>query len=384
MQNINTEGLARAIGVSNFHPDRLVDLIDHNEIVPAVNQIETHPFHQRAADQELMRERGVQIESWGPFAEGRNNLFTDPVLSAIAEAHGKSVAQVVLRWLIQRGVVVIPKSVRPERMAQNLDVFDFDLTEEQMTRIAALDTGASLFFDHRDPAMVSWLGGRRMRLMPAAHDSKDHGRNRRSALPGFGRTGLAAAVLDGRNIRLRAGRNGIDACARSKAPSRLPLRREFPAPKRPARPAGIFLPRRGELLTTAAAPTWTSATPRCWPAWSASSSPATCTASRPPTPTPPATTPQSPETSASKTRTTGRRSAAPLPSIDQYDTVLLASGIWNVRAPMIMTTFAERYDFTGKSIHPVTTHAMSGLGTTERDYAESCPGDRRRRPGGAG
>ncbi|MHC6231760.1 aldo/keto reductase [Arthrobacter sp. MMS24-T111] len=161
MQDLNKEGLARAIGVSNFHPDRLVDLIDHNEIAPAVNQIETHPFHQRAADQELMRERGVQIESWGPFAEGKNNLFTDPVLAAIAGEHGKSVAQVVLRWLTQRGVVVIPKSVRPERMAQNLDVFGFTLTDDQMTRIAALDTGASLFFDHRDPAMVSWLGGRR-------------------------------------------------------------------------------------------------------------------------------------------------------------------------------------------------------------------------------
>ena len=161
MQDLHKDGLARAIGVSNFHPDRLVDLIDHNEIVPAVNQIETHPFHQRAADQELMRQRGVQIESWGPFAEGRNNLFTNPVLSAIADAHGKSVAQVVLRWLIQRDVVVIPKSVRPERMAQNLDVFNFELTDEQMSRIATLDTGGSLFFDHRDPAMVSWLGGRR-------------------------------------------------------------------------------------------------------------------------------------------------------------------------------------------------------------------------------
>jgi 2,5-diketo-D-gluconate reductase A len=161
MQDLNKEGRARAIGVSNFHPDRLVDLIDHNEIVPAVNQIETHPFHQRAADQELMRGRGVQIESWGPFAEGKNNLFSDPVLSAIAAAHGKSVAQVVLRWMIQRDVVVIPKSVRPERMAQNLDVFGFTLTDEQMNQITALDTGASLFFDHRDPAMVSWLGGRR-------------------------------------------------------------------------------------------------------------------------------------------------------------------------------------------------------------------------------
>ena len=109
-----------------------------------------------------MRERGVQIESWGPFAEGKNNLFTDPVLTEIGAAHGKSVAQVVLRWLIQRGVVVIPKSVRPDRMAQNLDVFDFELTDEQMARIAALDTGASLFFDHRDPAMVSWLDSRRI------------------------------------------------------------------------------------------------------------------------------------------------------------------------------------------------------------------------------
>jgi 2,5-diketo-D-gluconate reductase A len=161
MQNFNKEGRARAIGVSNFHLDRLVDLIDHNEIAPAVNQIETHPFHQRTAEQELMRERGIQIESWGPFAEGRNNLFTDPLLSEIADEHGKSVAQVVLRWLIQREVVVIPKSVRPERMAQNLDVFGFTLTDEQMNRIATLDTDESLFFDHRDHEMVSWLGGRR-------------------------------------------------------------------------------------------------------------------------------------------------------------------------------------------------------------------------------
>jgi 2,5-diketo-D-gluconate reductase A len=162
MQQLNKEGLARAIGVSNFHSDRLVDLIDHNEIVPAVNQIETHPFHQRTEEQELMRGRGVQIESWGPFAEGRNNLFTDPLLKEIAEAHGKTVAQVVLRWLIQRDVVVIPKSVRPERMAENFDVFDFALTDEQMGRIATLDTDESLFFDHRDPVMVSRLGGHRV------------------------------------------------------------------------------------------------------------------------------------------------------------------------------------------------------------------------------
>jgi 2,5-diketo-D-gluconate reductase A len=162
MQSLLGQGRVRAIGVSNFHPDRLVDLIEHNEVAPAVNQIETHPFFQRTADQQLMRERGVQIESWGPFAEGRNNLFADPVLTGIGDAHGKSVAQVVLRWLVQRDVVVIPKSVRPERMAQNLDVFDFALTDEQMGRIAALDTGASLFFDHRDPAMVARLSNVRI------------------------------------------------------------------------------------------------------------------------------------------------------------------------------------------------------------------------------
>ena len=162
MQDLHKEGLSRAIGVSNFHPDRLMDLMTHNDITPAVNQIETHPFHQRQADQEFMREHGVQHESWGPFAEGRNHLFSDPVLTSIAAAHGKSVAQVVLRWLIQREVVVIPKSVRPDRMAENLDVFNFELSSEELALIAAMDTEASLFFDHRDPQMVSFLGQRRV------------------------------------------------------------------------------------------------------------------------------------------------------------------------------------------------------------------------------
>jgi len=162
MQKLYGEGLIKAIGVSNFYPDRLVDLIQHNDVTPAVNQIETHPFFQRADYQPLLREHGVQIESWGPFAEGKNDLFINQTLAEIGDAHGKSVAQVVLRWLIQRDVVVIPKSVRPERMAENLDVFDFELTDEQLTRIAALDTGATVFFDHRDPAMVTWLGGRRV------------------------------------------------------------------------------------------------------------------------------------------------------------------------------------------------------------------------------
>ena len=161
MEGLHREGLAKAIGVANFYPDRLVDLIDHNEVTPAVNQIETHPFFQRRDYQELMRHRGVQMESWGPFAEGKNNLFSDSTLRGIGSAHEKSVAQVVLRWLIQRGVIAIPKSVRAERMRENMDLFDFELADEEMTRIAELDTGETLFFDHHDPEMVSWLNSRR-------------------------------------------------------------------------------------------------------------------------------------------------------------------------------------------------------------------------------
>ena len=161
MHQLHADGLARAIGVANFHPDRLVDLIEHNDVTPAVDQIETNPFFQRHADHEVLRANGVQIEAWGGFAEGRNNLFTDPMLTDIGDAHGKSVAQVVLRWLIQRGIVTIPKSVRRERMEQNLDVFDFTLSDDEMSRIAAMDTRSSQFFDHRDPEMVSWLNSRR-------------------------------------------------------------------------------------------------------------------------------------------------------------------------------------------------------------------------------
>ncbi len=162
MERLNSEGLARAIGVSNFYPDRLVDLIEHNETAPAVNQVECHPFFQRADYQELLGERGVQIESWGPFAEGRNNLFSDPVLTEIGAAHGKSVAQVVLRWLIQRGVVVVQKSVRAERMRENFDVFDFELSADDLGRIASMDRGETLFFDHRDPERVAWMANRRL------------------------------------------------------------------------------------------------------------------------------------------------------------------------------------------------------------------------------
>ena len=160
MRALNEQGPAKAVGVCNFYPDRLVDLIDRTGFTPAVNQIETHPYFQRQADHDLMVERGVQHESWGGFAEGRNNLFSDPTLTEIGAAHGKSVAQVVLRWLTQRNIVAIPKSLRPERMAQNLDVFDFTLTDDEMARIPAMDTGATLFFDHRDPAMVSAIGNR--------------------------------------------------------------------------------------------------------------------------------------------------------------------------------------------------------------------------------
>jgi 2,5-diketo-D-gluconate reductase A len=162
MTDLSRQGVIRAIGVSNFYPDRLVDLIEHSDVTPAVNQVETHPYFQRADYQALMADRGVQIESWGPLAEGRNNIFADPTLTAIGEAHGKSVAQVALRWLVQRGVIVIPKSVRPERMAENLDVFDFELTPDEMARIATLDTGTSVAFDHRDPQWVTQIGGLRI------------------------------------------------------------------------------------------------------------------------------------------------------------------------------------------------------------------------------
>ncbi|MFD4370594.1 aldo/keto reductase [Streptomyces sp. NPDC058486] len=162
MEALHREGLTRAIGVANFYPDRLVDLTLNNDITPAVNQIETHPFFQRTDYHDLMRERGVQHQSWGGFAEGRNDLFTTPLLAEIGKEYDKSVAQVVLRWLTQRGVVAIPKSVRPESMAENIDIFDFTLTDEQMSAIATLDTGHTLFFDHHDPAMVDWLAKRRL------------------------------------------------------------------------------------------------------------------------------------------------------------------------------------------------------------------------------
>jgi|SRR6185312_2255689 len=162
MEQLYKDGRVRAIGVSNFQPDRLMDLIIHNEIVPAVNQVETHPFHQQNETQQFLQENKVQIESWGPFAEGKNNIFHNELLLSIAGKYKKSIAQVILRWLIQRGVVAIPKSVRKERMEENFNVFDFKLSGEDMEAIKTLDTNASSFFDHRDPKMVKWLGERKL------------------------------------------------------------------------------------------------------------------------------------------------------------------------------------------------------------------------------
>jgi len=162
MEELYKEGKVRAIGVSNFQPDRLIDLIIHNEIVPAVNQVETHPFHQQINAHQFMSENKVQIESWGPFAEGKNDMFKNEVLGGIGKKYNKSIAQVVLRWLTQRGIVAIPKSVRKERMQENINIFDFQLSAEEMETIKTLDSGTSSFFDHRDPAMVKWLGERKL------------------------------------------------------------------------------------------------------------------------------------------------------------------------------------------------------------------------------
>ncbi|WP_223588039.1 aldo/keto reductase [Neobacillus bataviensis] len=162
MEELYREGKIKAIGVSNFHPDRLIDLIIHNDVIPAVNQVETHPFNQQIENAKFMKENNVQIESWGPFAEGRNNMFQNEILVSIAEKYNKSVAQVILRWLTQKGVVAIPKSVRKDRIIENFTIFDFELSIEDMERIAALDTKESLFFSHRDPEMVKWIGTRKL------------------------------------------------------------------------------------------------------------------------------------------------------------------------------------------------------------------------------
>jgi diketogulonate reductase-like aldo/keto reductase len=162
MEELYKNGKVRAIGVSNFQPDRLMDIITFNEVIPAVNQIETHPFNQQLENQIFMKENSVQIESWGPFAEGKNNIFQNEVLAAIGSKYNKSIAQVILRWLTQRGVVAIPKSVKKERIKENFDVFNFELNAEDMAAIATLDKKVSSFFDHRDPEIIKWMGSRKL------------------------------------------------------------------------------------------------------------------------------------------------------------------------------------------------------------------------------
>lgn len=157
MQEAYFDGILRAIGVCNFFPDRLADLIAFNEVAPAVNQVEVNPFFQREEAHKFMQKKEVQTEAWAPFAEGKNGLFQNEALQQIGDRYGKSVAQVVLRWLIQRGIVCIPKSVKKERMLQNISVFDFSLSDEDMAEISKLDTDTSSFFDHRDPAAVERL-----------------------------------------------------------------------------------------------------------------------------------------------------------------------------------------------------------------------------------
>lgn len=158
MEALHQDHRIRAIGVSNFQPDRLMDLIVHDKVVPAVNQIETHPFCQQIETQKFLEENNVQIESWGPFAEGKDNIFENELLLSIASKYNKSVAQVILRWLVQRRVVAIPKSVRKERIVENFSIFDFELSPEDMNAIVALDRKVSSFLDHRNSATVKWLG----------------------------------------------------------------------------------------------------------------------------------------------------------------------------------------------------------------------------------
>ena len=162
MQDAYRAGKLRAIGVSNFHPDRLMDIAAFNEITPAVNQIEVNPFQQQLESVPFMKQLGVQAQAWAPFAEGRNGLFQNAILVDIATRHGKSVGQVVLRWLLQRGIVSLAKTVRKERMAENMAIFDFSLDDADMARIATLDTNTSSFFSHRDPERVKWMAERKL------------------------------------------------------------------------------------------------------------------------------------------------------------------------------------------------------------------------------
>jgi diketogulonate reductase-like aldo/keto reductase len=162
MEELYQQGKIKAIGVSNFQPDRIMDLMVHNKITPAVNQIEVNPFHQQIATQTFLQDNSVMVEAWAPFAEGRNNIFQNELLLSIASKHNKSIAQVILRWLVQRGIIALAKSTRKERMIENISVFDFELNADDMAAITTVDTKTSSFFDHRDPEKVKWLGTRKL------------------------------------------------------------------------------------------------------------------------------------------------------------------------------------------------------------------------------
>ena len=162
MEELYQEGKVRAIGVSNFQPDRIMDLMIHNKLAPVVNQIEVNPFQQQVDTQKFLHDNKVQVEAWAPFAEGRNNIFQNEILLSIAAKYNKSVAQIIIRWVVQRGIIALAKSTRKERMIENISVFDFELSAEDMAAIATLDTKISSFFDHRNPEMVKWLGTRKL------------------------------------------------------------------------------------------------------------------------------------------------------------------------------------------------------------------------------
>jgi diketogulonate reductase-like aldo/keto reductase len=162
MEELYEQGKIKAIGVSNFQPDRIMDLMTHNKITPAVNQIEVNPFQQQIETQKFLQDNNVMVEAWAPFAEGRNNMFQNEILLSIAAKYKKSIAQVILRWLVQRGIIALAKSTRKERMIENISVFDFELNADDMTTITTLDTKTSSFFDHRDPEKVKWLGTRKL------------------------------------------------------------------------------------------------------------------------------------------------------------------------------------------------------------------------------
>jgi diketogulonate reductase-like aldo/keto reductase len=164
MEELYQQGKVRAIGVSNFQPDRIMDLTIHNKITPAVNQIEVNPFQQQIETQKFLQDNRVEIEAWAPFAEGKNNIFQNETLLSIAAKHNKSVAQIIIRWVVQRGIIALAKSTRKERMLENINVFDFELSAEDIAAITTLDTKTSSFFDHRNPEMVKWLGNRKLEV----------------------------------------------------------------------------------------------------------------------------------------------------------------------------------------------------------------------------